>query len=172
MPYIQKPFNFTKIQSNILLDYFSNCLHIFKITIARTNSSSCICLVTLQTVYCNPTITCSKSTTETLEKAVNMFKVNNEDIRTVSLLIWLWCPYCYLWTYFTPFSIVPIVDFEQVNACWVLIHLSELDVQVEFNLDHSLKESVKYSRSLNRRKGTTLLLTLLAPLPDKEKKRR
>ena len=87
MPDIQKPFNLKNIQSNILLDYFSNCLYIFKITIARTNLSSCICLVTLQTVYCNQTITCSKSTTETLEKGVNMFKVINKGTRTVSLLV-------------------------------------------------------------------------------------
>ena len=35
-----------------------------------------------------------------------MFKVNNEDTRTTS--------------YFTPLSIVSVVDIEQVNVCWEL----------------------------------------------------
>ena len=30
-----------------------------------------------------------------------------------------WCFYCQLWTYFTPFSNVSIVDFEQGNGSWV-----------------------------------------------------
>ena len=30
-----------------------------------------------------------------------------------------WCCYCYLWTNFTPFSNVSIVDFKQVNVSWV-----------------------------------------------------
>ena len=33
-----------------------------------------------------------------------------------------WCLYCYLWTYFTPFSSVSIVGFEQVNICWAMIY--------------------------------------------------
>ena len=37
----------------------------------------------------------------------NMFKVNNKDTRTAPL-----------WTYFTPFSSVSIVNFELVNAGW------------------------------------------------------
>ena len=36
-----------------------------------------------------------------------MFKANNKETRTMSL------------TYFTPFSSVSIVGFEQVNVCWV-----------------------------------------------------
>ena len=35
-----------------------------------------------------------------------MFTVNNKDTRTTSL------------TYFTPFSSVSIIDFEQVNVSW------------------------------------------------------
>ena len=50
------------------------------------------------------TFTCSKLTVETIEKVWIMFKVNNKNIRTIS--------------YFTPFSSVSIVDFEQVNARW------------------------------------------------------
>ena len=44
----------------------------------------------------------------------NMFKVNNKNTRTS-----FWCFYCWLWTYFTPFSSVSIVDFEQANVNWV-----------------------------------------------------
>ena len=47
-----------------------------------------------------------------------MFKVNNKNTRTTSLTSF-WCFYCSLWTYFTPFSSVLIVDFEQVNVIWV-----------------------------------------------------
>ena len=32
----------------------------------------------------------------------------------------LWCLYCYLWTYFTTCSSVSIVNFEQVNADWLV----------------------------------------------------
>ena len=35
---------------------------------------------------------------------------------TSSTSFWYFC--CYLWTYFTPFSSVSIVDFEQVNISW------------------------------------------------------
>ena len=33
-----------------------------------------------------------------------------------------WCFYCYLWTYFTPFSSVFIDDFEQVYVSWEMPH--------------------------------------------------
>ena len=52
----------------------------------------------------------------------NMFKANNKDIVTTSLLrTSFWCLYYQLWTYFTTFSNVSIVDFEQVNASWEVI---------------------------------------------------
>ena len=38
-----------------------------------------------------------------------MLNVNNKDTRTTS--------------YFTPFSSVSIVDFEQFNVCWVAINV-------------------------------------------------
>ena len=50
-------------------------------------------IVTTQLIF-----TCSKSTIETLEKRMK---------------------YCKLWTYFTTFSCVSIVDFEHVNVSWV-----------------------------------------------------
>ena len=46
-------------------------------------------------------------------------EVNNKDAKTMSLTSF-WCLYCWLWTYFTPCSIVSIVTFEQVNAGWVV----------------------------------------------------
>ena len=61
--------------------------------------------------------TSSKSTIETLEKGVNMFKVKNKNTITTSLTSF-WCFYCELLTYFTPFPSVFIVDFEQVNVSW------------------------------------------------------
>ena len=44
-----------------------------------------------------------------------MFKNNNKDARTMPLT---WCLYCWIWKYFTFFSIVSIVDFEQVIVSW------------------------------------------------------
>ena len=32
-----------------------------------------------------------------------------------------WCLYCQLWTHFTPFSNVSIVDFEQAQVCWIIL---------------------------------------------------
>ena len=51
-----------------------------------------------------------------------LFKVNNRNTRSWSLtsLTSFWCFYCRLLTYFTPFSRVSIVEFEQVNINWVL----------------------------------------------------
>ena len=61
------------------------------------------------------TFTCSKLAIETLEKDINMFKVNNKDKRTkldvtlVSLLLTL--------SIFHKFFLCFIVKFEQVNVC-------------------------------------------------------
>ena len=52
----------------------------------------------------------------------NMFKVNNEDTRTMPLASF-WDLYCYFWTYFTSCSSIFIVNFEHVNAGWVIIRL-------------------------------------------------
>ena len=46
-----------------------------------------------------------------------MFRVNNKDTRT-TLLASFWYRYCLIWTYFTPYSSVSIVNFEQLNAGW------------------------------------------------------
>ena len=54
-----------------------------------------------------------------------MFKVNNKDTRTKSLASF-WCLYCLGWTYFTPCFSVPFVNFKQVNAGWVIVHLIQL----------------------------------------------
>ena len=61
--------------------------------------------------YTQLTFTCSKSTTETLEKG----HWRRSDVFFVNLL----------WTYSIPFPSVSIVDFEYVNVCWVAVLLSE-----------------------------------------------
>ena len=48
--------------------------------------------------------------------ALNLFKVNNKDTRMKSLT----SLYCYLWTDFIRCSGYFIVDFELINAGWVL----------------------------------------------------
>ena len=49
---------------------------------------------------------CSKSTIETPEKVWCMFKINNKDTKTTSVIS--------LW----PFSIVSTIHFDQVNVYW------------------------------------------------------
>ena len=62
-----------------------------------------------------------------------MFKFNNRNTRTrceicskstiktqERRLVSFWCLYCWLWTDFTPCYSVSIVNFEQVNAGWVI----------------------------------------------------
>ena len=62
----------------------------------------------------NPTNICLFKVNK--NKVWNVFKVNNKDTRTTSVM--LFYLYCFLWTYFTFFSSVSIVDFELVNICW------------------------------------------------------
>ena len=50
----------------------------------------------------------------------NPFKVNNKNTRTTAVTSF-WCCYCQLWTDFTHCSGVSIVDFEQINAGWVVV---------------------------------------------------
>ena len=45
-----------------------------------------------------------------------MFKVNNKNTRTMSMAMSIFI------VYFTPFSSISIVDFEQINVCQVLCH--------------------------------------------------
>ena len=66
----------------------------------------------------------------------NLFKVNYRDTRTASLTSF-WCLYCKLWTYFTPFSSVSNVDFEQANVCWDTFHQS-LSIPISLDLSVSL----------------------------------
>ena len=57
-----------------------------------------------QIVSTQLTFSCSKSTIKTLEKVVKYVQNSKTPIQ--------------LWAYFTPFSSVSIVDFEQVSASW------------------------------------------------------
>ena len=50
-----------------------------------------------------------------------MFKVNYKNTRTS-----FWRFYCSLWTYFTPFSSVSIVHFEQANVSWAISMKSDM----------------------------------------------
>ena len=44
----------------------------------------------------------------------NMLEVNNKDARATTF----WCRNIQLWAYFTHFSSVCVIDFEQGNVCW------------------------------------------------------
>ena len=54
-----------------------------------------------------------------------MFKVTNKNTRRTSLTLF-WCFYCWLWTYFTSFSSVFIVNFEPVNISWAPIQAASI----------------------------------------------
>ena len=47
-----------------------------------------------------------------------MFKVKYKKNRIAS-----WTSFRCFWTYFTPFSSVSLVDFEQVNVSWGFYHI-------------------------------------------------
>ena len=51
-----------------------------------------------------------------LQKALFWNKLTTKETK---LMTSFWCLYGWLWTYFTPFSSVSTVDFEQVSPCWV-----------------------------------------------------
>ena len=68
-----------------------------------------------------PVVTSSKLAIENYNKVWNMFKGNNKDTRTTSMVLF-WCLYCQLSTYFTPFSSVSIVTFQHVIAGWSVYH--------------------------------------------------
>ena len=55
----------------------------------------------------------------------------------------LWCFYCSLSTYFTPFSSVSIIDFEQVNVRWTI-----LDLAVKVNILPTKTEMMYVARKL------------------------
>ena len=76
-----------------------------------------------------------------------MFKVNSKNTRTTSLTSF-WCFCCSLWTYFTPFSSVFIVPFEQVirvnslhERCLRLIYIDRISSYEEL-LDKNKSVSV------------------------------
>ena len=45
-----------------------------------------------------------------------MFKANNKDTTTPSMTSF-WCLFCQLWTYWTSFSGISILDFYQIDFC-------------------------------------------------------
>ena len=59
----------------------------------------------------------------------NMLKINNKDTRFM-LLVSIWCLYWSLWTYFTHFFSVSIVNFGQVNSVWKLFSRKSCIVDV------------------------------------------
>ena len=93
-----------KLQSNFETGCFTvNLLHFFKTSVSINTSGGLL----LQPIF-PANIYLFKSTIETLEKGV----------KYVRILTSFWYFYCELLTYFTPFSSVSNVDFEQVNISW------------------------------------------------------
>ena len=79
---------------------------------------------------------------ETIPDRNYMFKVNNRNTKTryeicSKLTIkaserhqWRRCFHCQLWTYFTSWSSVSIVNFEQVNAGWIALSHNGYSINV------------------------------------------
>ena len=65
--------------------------------------------------------TCSKLTISTSEQCLgwNLFFLCKFIEKEISTQMSFRCPYCWLWTYFTSFSSVFIVDFKYVFVYWV-----------------------------------------------------
>ena len=102
--------------------------------------------------YCCFVNTCTASIYFLKVNLWNMFKVKTKHTRTMSLalpLTLLWCFFCELWTYFTPFPSVSSVDLNQVNVSWV----STPDAVLLFNADYFLYSSFWY---INAFKSTLL----------------
>ena len=57
-----------------------------------------------------------------------MFKPNNKNTKTT-----FWWFYCYLLTYFTPFSYISIVHFKQVNVSYEGYGLVKVEFQFEIS---------------------------------------
>ena len=70
-----------------------------------------------------------------IKKVWKMFKVNNKDAKTMSVTLF-WDLYCKLWTYFTLFPMLFMVDFEQVNVCWYSIIMWGSYVALNANFEH------------------------------------
>ena len=91
-----------------------------------------------------------------------LFKVNDRNTRssceiclklTIKTLqrcqeMSFWCLYCQLWKYFTPFSSVFIVEFEQVNVCW-----EEWSWQKLMPMIHNISQMTEYVRFRSEDKG-------------------
>ena len=74
---------------------------------SKLNINYCRISVSSQLIF-----TCSKSTIETVEKGVNMFKFNNKNTRMTSMTSF-WCFYCWLWIYFTHFLVFLLLTFNK-----------------------------------------------------------
>ena len=71
----------------------------------------------------------------------NKFKVNNKNTKTTSLTSF-WYFYCQLWTYFTAFFSISLVEFEHVNVS--LVVSTAKDSNKNSNKNDYLTELQKY----------------------------
>ena len=88
-----------------------------------------------------------------------MFKVVTETLEKCVKYVQSICFYCLLWTYFTPFSSISVVDFEQVNISWdsnktsfcSMLFSIWNDKEVLQLIAHTTPYSLKYRKALNRK---------------------
>ena len=88
-----------------------------------------------------------------------MFKVVTEILEKCVKYVQSMCFYCLLWTYFTPFSSISVVDFEQVKISWdsnktsfcAMLFSIWNDKEVLQLIAHKTPYSLKYRKALNRK---------------------
>ena len=87
-----------------------------------------------------------------------MFKVVTGTLEKCVKYVQSICFYCLLWTYFTPFSSISVVDFEQVNISWdsnktsfCSMLFSIWNDKVLQLIAHTTPYSLKYRKALNRK---------------------
>ena len=83
-----------------------------------------------------------------------MLKVDNRGTKTMPMTS-CWCLYCFYYVlvsllltskYFLPFSSVSIVEFQQVNACWLIkVAFHETQNEKEFRsiIESTIKTNTK-----------------------------
>ena len=81
---------------------------------------------------------------------ISLLNINNRNTGTRCEICskLTWCLYCYLWTYFTPFSSFSIVNFENVIADWELVSVSLLGISRNPQSDLQICAILLYTKKI------------------------
>ena len=76
---------------------------------------------------------------------------------SVTSVMSFWCFCCYLWTYFTPFSFVSIVNFEQVKVSWDKLNGAKRSIKTS-KLEQGVHDIMFEKEVAEKNKGYYLLI--------------